>query len=49
MAFARDGREDELAAALDALGERMTFVVDRDGFEVVARLEGRDESPDEDG
>jgi D-glycero-alpha-D-manno-heptose-7-phosphate kinase len=49
MAFARDGREDELAAALETLGERMTFVVDRDGFEVVARLEGRDESPDEDG
>lgn len=42
MAVARDGREDELAAALAPLGERMTFAVDRTGFDVIARLEARE-------
>ena len=39
MAIAREGREEELAAALAALGERMSFAMDHTGFEVVAVLD----------
>ena len=44
MAVARDGREEELAAALATLGERMTFSVDQDGFSVVATFEGPEDA-----
>lgn len=45
MAVARDGREEELATALAPLGERMSFTVDRGGFDVIALIEGHsDES-----
>jgi hypothetical protein len=40
LVIARDGREDELARALAALGECLDFAVDHTGFEVVAVMEG---------
>jgi D-glycero-alpha-D-manno-heptose-7-phosphate kinase len=40
LAIAADGREDELARALAPLGERLTYAIDTEGFEVVAVLEG---------
>jgi galactokinase/mevalonate kinase-like predicted kinase len=43
LAIAADGREDELAAALAPLGERLTYAIDTEGFEVVAVLEGEDD------
>jgi D-glycero-alpha-D-manno-heptose-7-phosphate kinase len=42
LAIAREGREDELARALDPLGERLDFTVDHIGFDVVAVMENRD-------
>jgi D-glycero-alpha-D-manno-heptose-7-phosphate kinase len=39
LAIARDGREEELARALAGLGERLSFAVDRDGFQVVAVMD----------
>jgi D-glycero-alpha-D-manno-heptose-7-phosphate kinase len=39
LAIAEDGREDELAAAITPLGERLEFGIDRDGFQVVAMLD----------
>jgi D-glycero-alpha-D-manno-heptose-7-phosphate kinase len=37
--MAREGREDELAAAIAPLGERLQFGVDRTGFQVVAAMD----------
>ena len=42
MAVAREGSEEELAAALAPLGERMIFSVDDAGFDVVATFEAHD-------
>lgn len=42
LAFAEDGREDELTRALAPLGERLTFTVDTQGFDVLAVFEGQD-------
>jgi D-glycero-alpha-D-manno-heptose-7-phosphate kinase len=39
IAVARDGREDELARALEPFGERLDFAVDRDGFRIVASID----------
>lgn len=39
LAIAADGREDELAAALALLGERLTYSIDTGGFDVVAVIE----------
>jgi D-glycero-alpha-D-manno-heptose-7-phosphate kinase len=39
MAVAAEDRDDELARALAPLGERLSFSVDRTGFEVIAVLE----------
>ena len=39
IAIAGEGREDELAAALAPLGERLRYSVDRDGFQIVAVLD----------
>ena len=35
MAFARDGREDELALALSPFGERLRFAIDQQGFHLL--------------
>jgi D-glycero-alpha-D-manno-heptose-7-phosphate kinase len=43
IAIAADGKEDELAAALAPLGERLRYDIDHDGFQIVAVL---DESHD---
>lgn len=40
MAFARDGHEDGLAAALAPLGERLLFAVDQRGFYVLSTTDG---------
>ena len=40
LAFAADGREDELAQALAPLGERLAYSIDIAGFDVLAMLEG---------
>ena len=37
--LAREGREDELAAAIAPLGERLEFGIDRTGFQVVAEMD----------
>lgn len=47
LAFARAGREDELARALAPLGERLTYSIDTTGFDVVALLEGESSLEDE--
>ena len=39
IAIARDGREDELARALEPFGERLPFTVDMDGFRIVASMD----------
>lgn len=39
LAIAREGREEELVRALAPLGERLTYAVDRDGFEVIAVID----------
>ncbi|MEO7456035.1 MAG: hypothetical protein ABIY52_07215 [Gemmatimonadaceae bacterium] len=39
LAIAVEGREDELAAALAPLGERLAFGIDAAGFDILARLE----------
>jgi D-glycero-alpha-D-manno-heptose-7-phosphate kinase len=39
IAIARDGREEELASVLAPFGERLTFGVDSEGFQIVARLD----------
>ena len=44
IAIAARGREDELARALSPLGERLSYAVDTKGFDVVATLEGTEES-----
>ena len=36
LAIAEDGREDELAAAITPLGQRLQFGIDRVGFQVIA-------------
>ena len=41
VAFARDGREDELARALAPFGERLDFAVDQSGFQIVAAIDER--------
>lgn len=40
LAFAADGREDELAASLAPLGDRLAYSIDTKGFDVLAVLEG---------
>jgi len=42
MAFARDGREDELAAALTPFGERLLFAIDHQGCHVLPVEGGSD-------
>ncbi|MDB4882019.1 MAG: kinase [Gemmatimonadetes bacterium] len=42
IAIAEDGREDELASALAAYGERLSYAVDSQGFQIVAMLEDID-------
>jgi hypothetical protein len=37
--LAREGREDELAAAIAPLGERLSFGIDRAGFQVLAAMD----------
>jgi D-glycero-alpha-D-manno-heptose-7-phosphate kinase len=39
LAIAAEGREEELTKCLGGLGERLTFAIDRTGFEVISRLE----------
>ena len=39
LVVARDGREEELARALEPLGERLDYAVDRDGFAVIAVMD----------
>ena len=39
LAIAEAGREEELAAALAPLGERLRFDIDRDGFQIVAVMD----------
>jgi D-glycero-alpha-D-manno-heptose-7-phosphate kinase len=39
LAIAEEGREDELAAAITPLGQRLEFGIDRDGFQVIAVLD----------
>lgn len=39
LAIAEDGREDELAAAIAPLGERLEFDIDWEGFQVIAVLD----------
>jgi D-glycero-alpha-D-manno-heptose-7-phosphate kinase len=39
LAIARDGREDELARALEPFGERLAFGVDTGGFQIVASID----------
>jgi D-glycero-alpha-D-manno-heptose-7-phosphate kinase len=39
LAIAEEGREDELAAALAPLAERLRYGIDRDGFQIVAVLD----------
>jgi D-glycero-alpha-D-manno-heptose-7-phosphate kinase len=39
LAIAEDGREDELAAAISPLGERLEFGIDAEGFQVIAVLD----------
>jgi hypothetical protein len=40
--MAAAGREDELAAALVPFGERLTYMVDERGFEIMAALSDED-------
>jgi len=50
LAIAEDGREDELAAALAPLGERLRYDIDRDGFQIVAVMdESHAEKPCDEG
>jgi galactokinase/mevalonate kinase-like predicted kinase len=37
--MARDGREEELAAAIAPLGERLQFGIDRAGFQLLATMD----------
>ncbi len=39
LAIAEDGREEELAAAIAPLGQRLDFGIDREGFQVIAVLD----------
>jgi len=39
LAIADEGREEELAAALAPLGERLRYDIDRDGFQIIAVLD----------
>jgi D-glycero-alpha-D-manno-heptose-7-phosphate kinase len=39
LAIAEDGREEELAAAISPLGERLEFGIDSEGFQVIAVLD----------
>ena len=39
VVIARDGYEDEVAAAIAPLGERLPFDVDRSGFQIVAAMD----------
>ena len=50
LAIAEDGREDELAAALASLGERLRYDIHRDGFQIVAVMdESHAEKPRDEG
>jgi D-glycero-alpha-D-manno-heptose-7-phosphate kinase len=42
VVMAAAGREDELAAALVPFGERLTYMVDERGFEIMAALSDED-------
>ncbi len=46
LVLARDGREEELARALAPLGERLTYSVDRGGFQVLAVMDQHGETDD---
>lgn len=39
LAIAEEGREEELAAALAPLGERLSYDIDRDGFQIIAVMD----------
>ena len=39
LAIAEEGREEELAAAISPLGQRLEFDIDSDGFQVIAVLD----------
>ncbi len=46
LAIAEEGREEEVAAALAPLGERLRYDIDRDGFQIVAVMdESHEENP----
>jgi D-glycero-alpha-D-manno-heptose-7-phosphate kinase len=45
LAIAREGREDELARAIAPFGERLSYEIDWQGFQVVASID--EASPDE--
>jgi D-glycero-alpha-D-manno-heptose-7-phosphate kinase len=44
LAIASDGREDELARALTPFGERLSYAVDQQGFQIVAVLDEHHDS-----
>ena len=46
LAIAAKGCEDELARALEPLGERLTYAIDTSGFDVLAVLEGHSDEND---
>jgi D-glycero-alpha-D-manno-heptose-7-phosphate kinase len=46
LAIARDGREDELARALEPFGERFAFGVDTEGFRIVASMDEHHGAPE---
>jgi D-glycero-alpha-D-manno-heptose-7-phosphate kinase len=45
LAIAEEGREDELAAALTPLAERLPYGIDRHGFQIVAVLDESHATP----
>ena len=47
LALAEDGREDELAQALAPFGERLSYGIDMEGFQIVAMLDEHHELTDE--
>jgi len=46
IAIACEGREVELARALEPFGERLAFEVDMDGFRIVASIDERHDAPE---
>ena len=47
LALAEDGREDELAQALAPYGERLSYGIDTEGFQIVAMLDEHHDSADD--